>query len=122
MAAKKAVIIVGLSIFIFGIPSGLSFGAMADLKLMGMTFFDHVDNIASNYLLPLGGMLTAIFVGWVWGTNNAHLEIEKFNAYNFCKKIKHFTHSHITPKHARAIMLTKSFQDFKFKRCMDHLW
>ena len=42
-----------------------------------MTFFDHVDNIASNYLLPLGGMLTAIFVGWVWGTNNAHIEIEK---------------------------------------------
>ena len=74
---KKAVIIVGSSIFAFGIPSGLSFGAMAELKLVGMTFFDHVDNIASNYLLPLGGMLTAIFVGWVWGTNNAHIEIEK---------------------------------------------
>ena len=51
---KKAVIIVGSSIFAFGIPSGLSFGAMAELKLVGMTFFDHVDNIASNYLLPLG--------------------------------------------------------------------
>ena len=72
---KKAVIIVGSSIFAFGIPSGLSFGAMAELKLMGMTFFDHVDNIASNYLLPLGGMLTAIFVGWVWGTNNAHAAV-----------------------------------------------
>ena len=74
---KKAVIIVGLVIFAFGVPSGLSFGVMAEWKLMGMTFFDHVDNIASNYLLPLGGMLTALFVGWVWGTKNAHLEIEK---------------------------------------------
>ena len=34
---KKAVLIVGLAIFIFGVPSGLSFGAMADIKLAGMT-------------------------------------------------------------------------------------
>lgn len=81
---KKAVTIVGLAIFAFGIPSGLSFGAMADMKLAGMTFFDHVDNITSNYLLPLGGMLTAIFVGWVWGTKNAREEIEKHkNTFNF---------------------------------------
>jgi neurotransmitter:Na+ symporter, NSS family len=74
---KRAVLIVGSAIFAFGIPSGLSFGVMADVKLWGMNFFDHVDNIASNYLLPLGGMLTAVFVGWVWGTQNAHQEIEK---------------------------------------------
>ena len=63
---KRAVLIVGLTIFALGIPSGLSFGVLADVKLLDMTFFDHIDNIASNYLLPLGGMLTAIFVGWVW--------------------------------------------------------
>ena len=74
---KKAVLVIGLIIFALGIPSGLSFGLMADVKLFGMNFFDNVDNIASNYLLPIGGMLTAIFVGWIWGTKNAHLEIEK---------------------------------------------
>ena len=73
---KKTVVIVGFTIFVFGIPSGLSFGIMSDFKPMNMTFFDHVDNIASNYLLPLGGMLTAIFVGWIWGTQNASEEIE----------------------------------------------
>ena len=40
----------------------------------------------------------------------AHLEIENFNAYNFCKKIKDFTHTHITPNHGKALMLTKSFK------------
>jgi neurotransmitter:Na+ symporter, NSS family len=74
---KKAVVIVGTAIFAFGVPSGLSFGVMADVKFFGMNFFDHIDNIASNYLLPLGGMLTAIFVGWVWGTKKAHEEIER---------------------------------------------
>ena len=81
---KRAVLIVGLTIFALGIPSGLSFGVLADVKLLDMTFFDHIDNIASNYLLPLGGMLTAIFVGWVWGTKNAHIEIEKHeNKFGF---------------------------------------
>ncbi len=81
---KRAVLIVGLTIFALGIPSGLSFGVLADVKLLDMTFFDHIDNIASNYLLPLGGMLTAIFVGCVWGTKNAHEEIEKHeNKFGF---------------------------------------
>jgi NSS family neurotransmitter:Na+ symporter len=74
---KKAVFITSAVIFAFGVPSGLSFGVLSDAKLFGMTFFDHVDNIASNYLLPVGGMLTAIFVGWVWGTKSAEEEIEK---------------------------------------------
>lgn len=76
---KRAVLIAGLTTFAFGIPSGLSFGVMADVKFLGMTFFDNIDSIASHYLLPLGGMLTAIFVGWVWGTKNVHIEIEKHN-------------------------------------------
>ena len=61
-------------------PSGLSFGVLSDVKLLDMTFFDHVDNIASNYLLPLGGMLTAIFVGWIWGTKSANEEINNQKA------------------------------------------
>ena len=106
---KKAVIIVGSSIFAFGIPSGLSFGAMAELKLMGMTFFDHVDNIASNYLLPLGGMLTAIFVGWIWGTNNAYVEIEKHkNKFNFpWAQCWDFLIRYITPVAVGIVFLAK---------------
>ena len=106
---KKAVIIVGSSIFAFGIPSGLSFGAMAELKLAGMTFFDHVDNIASNYLLPLGGMLTAIFVGWVWGTNNAHVEIEKHkNKFGFpWAQCWEFLIRYITPVAVGIVFLAK---------------
>lgn len=74
---NKAVIVTGLAIYLFGIPSGLSFGVMKDVTVFDLTFFDMVDNLASNYLLPLGGMLTAIFVGWVWGTKEAHREIER---------------------------------------------
>jgi acyl-CoA synthetase (AMP-forming)/AMP-acid ligase II len=40
----------------------------------------------------------------------AHVDIEPFNAYEFVKKIKKYTHTHITPLHAKAIMLTKGFK------------
>lgn len=106
---KKAVAIVGSAIFAFGVPSGLSFGIMADFKPMNMTFFDHVDNIASNYLLPLGGMLTAIFVGWIWGTKNAHKEIEKQeNKFGFpWAQCWEFLIRYITPVAVGIVFLAK---------------
>lgn len=39
----------------------------------------------------------------------ATVDIEDFNAYAFVKKITNYTHSHITPLHAKAIMMTKGF-------------
>jgi neurotransmitter:Na+ symporter, NSS family len=107
---KKSVLIVGFFIFLFGIPSGLSFGVIADVKLLGMNFFDHIDNIASNYLLPLGGMFTAIFVGWVWGTKNAHEEIERHeNKFAFpwvqCWK---FLICYITPVAVGIVFIAKA--------------
>jgi neurotransmitter:Na+ symporter, NSS family len=106
---KKAVLIVGSAIFAFGVPSGLSFGVMADVKFLGMNFFDHIDNIASNYLLPLGGMLTAIFVGWVWGTKNAHEEIEKHeNEFGFpWAQSWEFLIRYITPVAVGIIFIAK---------------
>ncbi len=59
-----------------------------------------------------GGLLAQTLPGYEVG---AHIEIENFNAYNFCKKIKNFTHSHITPDHAKAISLTKSFKNINLK-------
>mgnify|MGYP006417112095 FL=1 len=110
---KKAVLVVGSAIFAFGIPSGLSFGIMADVKLLGMNFFDHIDNIASNYFLPLGGMLTAIFVGWVWGTKNAHEEIEKYeNKFSFpWSQCWEFLIRYITPVAVGIVFIAKVFPD-----------
>ena len=106
---KKTVMIVGFGIFMFGIPSSLSFGAMSDFKLMDMTFFDHVDNVASNYLLPLGGMLTAIFVGWIWGTKNATEEIQKEeNVFGFpWVQCWEFLIRYITPVAVGIVFLAK---------------
>lgn len=40
----------------------------------------------------------------------AKVDIEPFNAYHFISKIKKYSHTHITPLHAKAIMMTKGFK------------
>lgn len=54
--------IMGIAIFIFGIPSNLSFGVLSDFTILGSTFFDLADFMVSNVLMPLGALLIAIFI------------------------------------------------------------
>ncbi len=60
----KATIIAIIAITALGIPCSLSFGAMSEFKLFDKNFFELLDYISANILLPLGGMLIALFVGW----------------------------------------------------------
>ena len=106
---NKAVLISGALIFVFGVPSGLSFGVMADFKLFGMTYFDNVDNIASNYLLPLGGMLTALFVGLAWSVPEAKKEIEKHQTRSHWADLWGFLVHYIAPLAVAAIFINKLF-------------
>ncbi len=59
---KKWAWIIGLAIFICGIPSALSFGILGDITLFGKTIFDLADFTVSNVLLPIGALLIALFV------------------------------------------------------------
>lgn len=69
---KKAVLVCASIAFLIGIPSALAYTpVMDDFKLFGLNFFDLVDYLSANILLPLGGLLTALFVGWYWGLNKA---------------------------------------------------
>ncbi|MFC4653556.1 MULTISPECIES: sodium-dependent transporter [Rheinheimera] len=53
---------------LLGIPAALSFGGgMESYTIFGKTPFDVMDFMASNVLMPLGGMFAALFVGWrIW--------------------------------------------------------
>jgi len=62
--------------FIIGIPSALSFNLMKDFTLFGLNFFDLANYLSANIMLPLGGLLLAIFVGYVWGIDKAFSELK----------------------------------------------
>ncbi|MCM3142225.1 sodium-dependent transporter [Brevibacillus sp. MER 51] len=59
---KRLAWVVGLLIFIVGVPSALSFGVWSEVTLFGKSIFDAMDFLVSNILMPLGALLIAIFV------------------------------------------------------------
>ena len=72
-----AVSVLGTFIFLLGIPSALSYNVLSEFTIFGKNFFDLVDFLASNIILPLGGMLIAVFVGWVWGFDKVLINLRE---------------------------------------------
>ncbi len=75
MSRKLACVLIGSVIFLVGVPSSLGFGVWSDVNLIGdRSILDSIDFICSNILLPLGGLLIALFVGWTWDKKDIFLE------------------------------------------------
>jgi len=65
IARPKSAAIAGLIAWTLGIGSVLSFNLWQDYKIFDKTYFDIMDYVTSNILLPLGGLLIAIFTAWL---------------------------------------------------------
>ena len=62
--AKSAIIVGGLS-WLLGLGSAFSFNIWSDLHFLpGRNFFDTMDFLSNNIILPVGGVLIALFTGW----------------------------------------------------------
>lgn len=59
-------VILGILTFVFGIPSALSYGVMADIHIFGKTFFDAMDFLVSNLLMPFGALCLSLFTGYIF--------------------------------------------------------
>ncbi len=70
VSRHKSITLFASLIFIIGIFVSLSFGVLADFKIFGKTLFDLFDFLSSNVLLPVGGLLTCLVVGWYYGVQN----------------------------------------------------
>ena len=65
LSRKNSALAISLFAWLLGIGTALSFNILSDFELTpGRNFLDSMDFIANQILLPLGGMLIAIFVGW----------------------------------------------------------
>ncbi|MCQ2267261.1 MAG: sodium-dependent transporter [Bacteroidaceae bacterium] len=51
-------------VLLFGVACSLSMGIWDEYKLFGMNLFDLFDFTTAKIMLPLGGLFTALFVGW----------------------------------------------------------
>lgn len=71
LGRKPVTLLIGFFAFLVGLLSDYSYNKLSDFKipvqfLFGeeLVFFDLFDKIVSNLMLPLGGLLVSIYVGW----------------------------------------------------------
>ena len=57
--------LLGSLTWVLGIFTVLSFNDLSTFTIFGMTIFDNLDYLTSKIMLPLGGLLMALFVGYV---------------------------------------------------------
>ena len=62
---RGASILLFVVAWLLGILCSLSFGPLADFRIFGQTVFNLFDKLSANVLMPAGGLLLVIFVGWV---------------------------------------------------------
>jgi NSS family neurotransmitter:Na+ symporter len=67
MSRPKATLLTIAGLIVLGASCALTNSVLADVKLFGLNMFDLFDFVSSNIIMPVGGILLAVFVGWVWG-------------------------------------------------------
>lgn len=106
----KTVLWIGLAVFAFGIPSALagSNGIFPSwTEMYGKNFFDTIDYVSNNWLLPLSGMLIAVFAGWYLDATMLQEEFSQGTAMKFLFRPWLFLVRFVAPVAVLLVMLQK---------------
>ena len=75
MSRKKGATIVTIATILLATAASLSMGVWKGYTVAGMNIFDLLDNFTAIVMLPLLGIMTAIFVGWIWKKEDMKAEL-----------------------------------------------
>jgi NSS family neurotransmitter:Na+ symporter len=64
MPRVPVAIVMAVLMFILGIAASLSFGVWREHTLFGMTIFQLLDYVTSHLMMPFGGIMVTLLVGW----------------------------------------------------------
>lgn len=73
---RAAMLVTGFCV-VTGILSSLSLGAW-DAKFFSLSFFDLLDFVTAKLMLPLGGLLVCLFVGWYLKRSVSYEELTNY--------------------------------------------
>ena len=80
LSRKMAILLATISMFILGITASLSLGLTSKVRLFGLNTFDLFNTTTANILLPLGGLLIVIFLGWFFPGKDVRAELSNEGA------------------------------------------
>ena len=108
---KKATLIVTACAILLGIPSSLGNGIWSEFKILGLAFLDQMDFLTNAILMPIGALLTCIFVGYVIKPQTIIDEVKQSSAF---KKEKLFVViiKYIAPICIVAILISSILDTF----------
>jgi len=82
LGRARSAMLVGVIAWALGLGSAFSFNIGSDWTIAnGMTFFDTMDYVSNNILLPLGGILIAVFASWRLGQDQLLNEMSEDRAW-----------------------------------------
>lgn len=76
LTRRKAALIVAGIAWLMGLGSVFSFNLWAGVTVGEMSIMDTIEYLANDIMLPLGGMLTAIFAGWILSRRITRQELD----------------------------------------------
>ncbi|MBU8870851.1 MAG: sodium-dependent transporter [Gemmatimonadales bacterium] len=112
-ARHRATLTMGGAITIFGTLNALSLGAssrLSSINLIGREstagLFGTMDYLASNWYLPVGGLLIALFAGWIMNPRETRQELETGHGPLASFGIWHFLIRFVSPLAVGAIIVS----------------
>ncbi|MGK0673670.1 MAG: sodium-dependent transporter [Halothiobacillaceae bacterium] len=98
----RAGVVLGVAAWALGLLTVLSFNRWAEVKLFGKNFFELLDFLTSNIMLPLGGLLLAVFATWFMRRSSTFEELGLSNtAYTLWRVLTRY----VTPLGILVVLL-----------------
>ena len=103
ISRKVSATVLGLIVWLLGIAVVLSFNDWQHIKIVfGLNIFETLDKLTSTILLPLGGLLMAIFAGYFMKKDHVQDEL---NLNNRAFKLWRITNNIVAPIAIAAVFL-----------------
>lgn len=83
MERKKACVIMGAMTWTLGMGTVFSFNEWSSFTIFGANFFEALDYLTANLMLPLGGFLIAFFAGRIMLSKDTQEELDLGNEQAF---------------------------------------
>ncbi len=105
---KQACIFSGVVIWLLGMATVFSSNIWAEVTVFGKTIFEFLDFLSANLMLPLGGILMAVFAGWIMSHDNSADGLE-ISAQGVVYKVWRFLVCYVAPVAVAIVLLAGIF-------------
>jgi NSS family neurotransmitter:Na+ symporter len=96
--------------WLLGLGSVFSFNIWSEYRLAGFTFFDFLDFLTANIMLPISGLMIALFVGYVM--NKQMVEAQLDGTSSTVSTLWFFTVRYIAPVAIAAVFVMGIYDKF----------